>query len=54
MYKINRVKIDPNNILETSIKGIDTVNLFKEVKIVLSNEKVSDAGGLLREWIYLI
>jgi E3 ubiquitin-protein ligase HUWE1 len=30
------------------------VNWHKEVKIIIEEEKVLDAGGLLREWINLI
>lgn len=30
------------------------VNMYKEVKIQFSGDKVNDAGGLLREWMHMI
>lgn len=41
-------------ILEDTLKKIDSFDLHKELKINFLNDKVLDAGGLMREWIYLI
>ena len=30
------------------------LNMHKEVKIQFINDKVNDAGGLLREWIHMV
>lgn len=48
------MEIDTENVLQTSLKAIELVNLQKEVKISINGDKVQDAGGLLREWIHLI
>lgn len=40
--------IEKDNVLMTSINAISKVNMHKEVKINFANEKVNDAGGLLR------
>lgn len=37
------------------MKGLEKVDLRKELKIEFVNEeKINDAGGLLREWIHII
>ena len=37
------------------MEKLPKVNLEKELKIVFVNEeKINDAGGLLREWIHMI
>ena len=43
-----------DNILLTTLNKIRELNMHKELKIEIQGEKVNDAGGLLREWIYLI
>jgi len=48
------IKIHRDNVLLTSLSTISNVNLYKEIKIEIDGEKVQDAGGLLREWAYLI
>ena len=41
-------------ILEDTVKTLDSFDLHKELKITFQDDKVLDAGGLMREWIYLI
>ena len=42
-------------ILKDSIDNISKVNLKKELKIeFIHEEKINDAGGLLREWVHII
>lgn len=48
------MKIHKDNVLLTSIDQLQKVNLHKELKFEIVGDKVSDAGGLLREWMYLI
>ena len=43
-----------DSILEDTLKKIESFDLHKELKINFLNDKVLDAGGLMREWIYLI
>ena len=38
----------------STLGSISGINWHKEVKIIIENEKVLDAGGLLREWTNLI
>ena len=33
--------------------GIENLNPHKEIKIQFDDEKVDDAGGLMREWVHL-
>ncbi len=33
---------------------ISKINLHKELKLRVTNDKVKDAGGLLREWCSLL
>jgi E3 ubiquitin-protein ligase HUWE1 len=35
------------------LQGLRSINLHKELKIQFTDEKVQDAGGLLREWMHL-
>lgn len=46
--------IDKNNVLMCSLIHAKKVNMHKEVKIQFINDKVNDAGGLLREWMHLV
>ena len=48
------IRVHKDNILLTTLASINLVNMHKEVKIEIHGEKVNDAGGLLREWMYLI
>lgn len=45
--------VDRQNILMTTKTGLEKKDLHKELKIKFSDEKVEDAGGLLREWMHL-
>jgi hypothetical protein len=47
------LKVDRSNLLLGSKDKLKSTNLHKEVKIEFTDEKVHDAGGLLREWIHL-
>lgn len=38
----------------SSLVEAQKVNMYKEVKIEFAGDKVSDAGGLLREWIHMV
>lgn len=48
------MKLEKDNILINSLNEVKKVNMHKEVKIEFVGDKVNDAGGLLREWIYLV
>ena len=37
-----------------SLNQLKTVNLHKELKVEFEDEKIHDAGGVLREWMLLI
>ncbi len=43
-----------DSFLMSTLGSISGINWHKEVKIIIENEKVLDAGGLLREWTNLI
>ena len=50
-----KLLIRKDYVLEDSIKNFDKINLLKELKIEFVNEeKINDAGGLLREWVHII
>lgn len=46
--------VNLNNLLYSSLEGAQHVNMYKEVKVVFENDKVQDAGGLLREWLTIV
>ncbi len=50
----DNIKISRDNCLEESIKEIENVNLWKEVKITFKGEVSYDAGGLFREWFIIL
>ena len=50
----DNIKISRENCLEESIKEIEKVNLWKEVKISFNGEVSYDAGGLFREWFIIL
>ena len=50
----DNIKISRENCLEESIKEIEKVNLWKEVKITFNGEVSYDAGGLFREWFIIL
>lgn len=47
------IHVDRSNILMSSKQSLEKVDLRKEVKIVFNDEKVEDAGGLMREYMHL-
>ena len=50
----DNIIISRDNCLEESIKEIEKVNLWKEVKISFKGEVSYDAGGLFREWFIIL
>lgn len=46
MFNPNTIVIDSFNILH--------LNMFRELKLIVTDDKVKDAGGLLREWARLV
>lgn len=36
------------------MQQFDTINLFKELKIIFIGEESHDAGGLIREWLTIL
>lgn len=48
------MKVEKENVLMTSIYAANKVNMHKEVKIQFADDKVNDAGGLMREWMHMI
>lgn len=42
------------NILTDSLEFLDKINFHRETKIEFSDEKVLDAGGVIREWIRIV
>ena len=45
--------VHKDNILLTTLSKIFYCNMHKELKIQFEGEKVNDAGGLLRDWMFL-
>ncbi|CAK71950.1 unnamed protein product (macronuclear) [Paramecium tetraurelia] len=50
----DKLNVNYNDLLQSSLTSARNVNVYKEVKVVFQNDKVQDAGGLLREWLTLI
>ena len=50
----DNIKISRENCLEESIKEIEKVDLWREVKISFNGEVSYDAGGLFREWFIIL
>ena len=48
------LKINRDKVLEESMKQFETINLFKELKIIFLGEESHDAGGLIREWLTIL
>jgi E3 ubiquitin-protein ligase HUWE1 len=42
------LRVDRSNIVHSSLLGLNAINFHKELKIQFTDEKVDDAGGLLR------
>ena len=49
-----KLKINRDKVLEDSMQQFDTINLFKELKIIFIGEESHDAGGLIREWLTIL
>jgi hypothetical protein len=47
------LKVDRGELMHSSRVGLLNINLHKELKIFFDDEVVNDAGGLLREWMYM-
>lgn len=50
----DQLTIRKDFILEDTLKKLDSFDLHKELKITFLNDKVLDAGGLMREWVHLL
>ena len=48
------LKVNREDIINSSMKGLKTVNLKKELKIDFVGEISQDAGGLIREWLTVL
>ena len=48
------LKVNREDIINSSMKGLKTLNLKKELKIVFIGEICEDAGGLIREWLTVL
>jgi E3 ubiquitin-protein ligase HUWE1 len=46
--------VDSNNLIKSSLAAISKCDMHKEVKIGFQGDKVLDAGGLMREWLFLL
>ena len=49
-----KLKINRDKVLEESMQQFDSINLFKELKIIFIGEESHDAGGLIREWLTIL
>ena len=49
-----KLKINRDKVLEDSMEQFNTINLFKELKIIFIGEESHDAGGLIREWLTIL
>lgn len=48
-----KILIDRQNVLFSGIAALEKADLHKELKIIYLDEKVDDAGGLMREWMHM-
>lgn len=48
------ILIDKTKIIESTLEFLDAYDFLKEIKIKFVEETVSDAGGLIREWVQLV
>ena len=48
------LKVNREDIINSSMKGLKTINLKKELKIDFIGEICQDAGGLIREWLTVL
>jgi hypothetical protein len=49
-----KIELNRENVLQESIEKIKNIDLLKEVKINFSGEVSHDAGGIIREWFYIL
>ena len=49
-----KLKINRDKVLEDSMEQFESMNLFKELKIIFIGEESHDAGGLIREWLTIL
>jgi len=49
-----KLKINRDKVLEDSMVQFNSINLFKELKIIFVGEESHDAGGLIREWLTIL
>ena len=49
-----KLKINRDKVLEDSMEQFNSINLFKELKIIFVGEESHDAGGLIREWLTIL
>jgi hypothetical protein len=49
-----QIEVNRNNVLNSSMEKIESVDLFKELKINFSGELCYDAGGIFREWFTIL
>ena len=49
-----QIEVNRNNILNSSMEKIESVDLFKELKINFAGELCYDAGGIFREWFTIL
>jgi hypothetical protein len=49
----DNILVNLNRIIEDSITFLSFCDLHKEIKVHFEGDVVKDAGGLLREWVFL-
>jgi hypothetical protein len=49
-----KIELNRENALQESMEKIKTIDLLKEVKINFAGEVSHDAGGIIREWFYIL
>lgn len=49
-----KLELDREKALKQSIEKIKTIDLYKELKINFTGEVSYDAGGIIREWFYIL
>ena len=48
------MELTRENVLEQTFEKIKKIDLFKELKINFAGEVSYDAGGIIREWFYVL
>ena len=49
-----KLNINREKVLENSLVQFESINPFKELKIIFMGEESQDAGGLIREWLTIL